>query len=71
MNAGKEAKKSEKREFWAETQEEAKALKAKAEASKTPAKPKKSKNEIPSLEDLREDMRKELADILSQMLAGK
>lgn len=43
VNAGKESAKKEKREFWAETQEEALALKAKAEATKTPAKPKKSK----------------------------
>lgn len=39
VNAGKEAKKSAKREYWAESQEEAQALKAKAEASKTAPKP--------------------------------
>lgn len=42
INAGKEAEKGKKREYWAESQEEAQALKAKAEATKTAPKPKKS-----------------------------
>ena len=41
VNAGKSSAKKERREFWAESQEEALELKAKAQA-KTPAKPKKA-----------------------------
>lgn len=48
INAGKEATKGKKREYWAETQEEAQALKAKAESAKTAPKPKKVKAEAPA-----------------------
>ena len=48
VNAGKEATKSKKREYWAESQEEAQALKAKAESAKTAPKPKKVKAEAPA-----------------------
>lgn len=74
VNAGKEAKKSAKREYWAESQEEAQALKAKAEASKTPAKPKRSKAEESSVtaKDLdTETLRALLEAMLSPRYTGR
>lgn len=75
VNAGKEAKKSAKREYWAESQEEAQALKAKAEASKTAPKPsRKAKAEESSVtaKDLdTETLRALLEAMLSPRYTGR